>query len=349
MDIHLMADRAAHSSCQPAPTLNAPPASGLTLIVGAGPAGAACAMWLHRLGCPVLLLERTEAAGGLQRLSPYLNVWMPCVQARAGQEVAAGLHEQLENLGVPARYGVEVQGVERVRSGWQLRCAGPGSEPIVLRAAHIVLATGARFRSGGFQHGPRIAVGPGLRIESMDVKGKTVAILGGGDSAFEQFRFIRARGAAQCRIFARSVRARLALRSAVPAHDVVVGPFEANAVNMQVNGQAFDLFNVLFGFEPVVPPGLEGLDRTDRGFVAADHWGLTSLPGVLAVGEVAQTLHPCVATSVAHGIQAAKHLHRLWEQLHTAPEHDEQGVSGGLVHPPSARPPPQSSFAPPLR
>jgi len=275
-----------------------------TIVIGAGPAGSACALWLHQLGCPVQLLEARAQAGGLQRFSPYENRWLPAVMGLPGQEVATHLQRQLIERGVDLQLHTAVEQVSCADSGFQLHLR----DGRVLRAAQVVLATGARFRSGGFQDSATVAVGPGHPIEALDVAGKRVAVLGGGDNAFDQYGFLTARGARSVTVFARRVRAQRKLREQVPADDVVEGPFEADATAMRVNGQPFDVFSVQFGFEPVVPPGLESLQRSTQGFVQADHWGQTSLDGVYAAGEVAQTFHPSVVTSFAHGVQVAKHI-----------------------------------------
>lgn len=275
-----------------------------TIVIGAGPAGAACALWLHQLGCPVLLLEKNLQAGGLQQFSPYENVWIPSVTGRRGQDVAAHIHEQLVTRGVPLQLDVSVERVEKTAEHFEVHLAGGQ----VLPARHVVLATGARFKTGGFTPTARLSIGPGKPFESIDVTGKRVAVLGGGDNAFDAYGFAMGRHARECVIFARNLRAQRKLRDAVPASQVVLGPFHVDADAMTVNGEAFDVISVQYGFEAVVPPGLEALARTPEGYVQADLWGRTSLPGVYAAGEVANTLHPCVTTSFAHGIQVAKHI-----------------------------------------
>jgi len=277
-----------------------------TLVIGAGPAGSACALWLHRLGCPVTLLERSAQAGGLQTYSPYENRWLPSVMDATGQEIAARLDAQLRSAGVDLRANTGVRAISTNAAGFAVAL----EDGSVLQAPQLVLATGARFRTGGFSNAGAVAIGPGHNTEALEVQGKRVAILGGGDNAFDQYGFIMRRGAQSVTIFAKTVRAQQVLRAVVPACDVVVGPFEARQSDMTVNGQAFDAISVQFGFEAVVPDGLEALQRTPLGFVAANLWGETSVPHLYAAGEISQTFHPCVATSFAHGIQVAKHIHR---------------------------------------
>lgn len=280
-----------------------------TAVIGAGPAGAACALWLHQFGCDVLLLEKSQRAGGLQNLSPYINRWLPSVRGLQGQEIAGHLHAQLLECGVPLRLQAEVRSVARHGSGLGLDFSD-GSH---LLASSLVLATGTRFCTGGFSASARLSIGPGKAYESFELRGKRVAVLGGADNAFDAHRFAMQRGAAHAQIFARSVRAQSALRRLVPQAHVTVGACTVDQQAMTVNGEPFDFISVQYGFEPVVPRGLEELGRTPSGYIQADHWGLTSVDNVYAVGDVTNTFHPATATSFAHGIQAAKHIHTRLE------------------------------------
>ena len=281
------------------------PSAGLTVVIGAGPAGSACALWLHQLGCPVLLVDRNAQAGGLQQFSPYENLWIPSIRGLRGQDIAGRLHEHLQAAGVPMRLGLAVEHVEpRAQGGFRIACA----DASVLECGFAVIATGARFKTGGFTPGERLSIGPGRDFEAVDVQGKSVAVLGGGDNAFDAYRFAMARGAVRCRIFARTLRAQHKLQALVGLENVQTGPFTVDAPSFKVNGEAFDVISVQFGFEPVVPGGLQDLERSHEGYLKADLWGVTGVEGLYAAGEVTHTLHPCVTTSLAHGVQVAKHI-----------------------------------------
>ena len=103
------------------------------IVVGGGPAGAACALWAHQMGLRVLLLEAGPALGGLQRRSPYENRWLPGKPGRTGQQVAADLQAHLEQARVPFRLAWPVTGCRPLpgSSGWQvLGGDGEASEPV---------------------------------------------------------------------------------------------------------------------------------------------------------------------------------------------------------------------------
>lgn len=280
------------------------------LVVGGGPAGAACALWLHQFDLNVMLLESGAAIGGLQLRSPYTNRWIPGLQGKTGQEVAAQLHAHLRAASVPHVVGCNVTTVRPGAGhiGWEV--SGDGHSR---RARHVVIATGSTPRQGGFVESATVGIGPGVSMERIEVEGKSVAILGGGDNAFDQAAFALRRGARSVDIFSRrSPRAQTLLRGQVPAHCVHVGPFEADQGRMEVDGRPFDVLGVQFGFEARIPGGLRLPLR--EGYIDVDRSGaIPGFPGLFAAGEVTNFWHPCVTTAVAHGVQVAKSIHN--EQL----------------------------------
>lgn len=267
------------------------------IIIGGGPAGISCAIWLKKLGVECVLLEASAQLGGLQTRSPYENLWIPGVQGKTGQQVAASLADHANAVGIDVRLNCPVLSVDGQRVTTP---AGTYSAP------YLVIATGSRPRTGGFTASDRIIIGPGVGMEALDVKGRRLAIFGGGDNAFDQARFVRDRGG-KVTIFTRSVpRAQKLLQDMIPDVPVIIGPYQMDQDAMTINSEAFDAFGVMFGFEAVVPDGL-ALDL-DNGYVRVDRFGETSEPGVYACGEVTDYWHPCVTTSAAHGIQVAKQI-----------------------------------------
>jgi len=271
------------------------------IIAGGGPAGVACAIWLHKLGADVLLLEAAEHLGGLQRRSPYENLWIPGVRNTTGQQVAQAFEDHVAELKVPVLRNCPVLSVSA--DGWWVTTSQGRFE-----ADFFVIATGSKPRSGGFTASPTVAIGPGEAMEALDVLDKPVAILGGGDNAFDQARFVKARGGRPT-VFSRNPpRAQKLLQDMIADLPVVVGPYEADQTAMTVNDRPFAAFGVMYGFEAVIPDGLT--PELENGYVKVDRFGETSLSGVYACGEVTDYWHPCVTTSAAHGIQVAKAISR---------------------------------------
>ena len=265
------------------------------IVLGGGPAGISAAIWLKKLGVDCLLFEQSSALGGLQRRSPYENLWIPGVRGKTGQDVARALADHAAAAGVEVRlnHTAPVSHNELYQTG-------------DFAAPYVVVATGSAPRAGRFRASATVAIGPGEPMEAIEVAGRKVAILGGGDNAFDQARFVRDRGGEVTVFSRREPRAQKMLRDLIPDVCVVVGFYEARQGAMTVNGEVFDAFGVMYGFEAVVPDGLK--PRRRHGYVQVNRFGETSLPGVYACGEVTDYWHPCVTTAAAHGIQVAKQI-----------------------------------------
>lgn len=280
------------------------------VVVGGGPAGVTCAVWLKQLGFKVALVERRERCGGLQTINPYSNTWIPTSPHASGAQVADALQASMVQHAVPMMLSTEVTSVQTGDSGKvvSLSCGR------TLRTKTLVIATGVTPKAGGFAARAGLIVGPGRIVASTDFTHADVAILGGGDNAFENYRFVRAQGARSVTIFARSVRARLEAIETVPPEDVRVGPYSIDSDRSSVNGQPFDQILVLYGYE-VSASGMLGLELTRRadGFIWTDSECMTNIDGVFAIGEVAQKSHPCCVTAMADGVNAAKAIQRRLE------------------------------------
>ncbi len=271
------------------------------IIIGGGPAGLSCAIWLKKLGVSAVLLEASGILGGLQTRSPYENLWIPGVQGKTGQQVAGSIAQHAADVGAETHVNARVENVAVEAGQFHVKTAqGEWLAPFV------VVATGSTPRTGGFTPTASIAIGPGVPMEALDVKGQTVAILGGGDNAFDQARFVRDRGGHVALFSRKQPRAQKLLQDLVPDVRVVVGRYRTSQSRMTVNGEAFDRIGVQYGFEAVVPEGLKL--RRQGGYIRVDRFGETSVKGVFACGEVTDFWHPCVTTSAAHGVQVAKQI-----------------------------------------
>lgn len=280
------------------------------VIVGGGPAGVTCAVWLKQLGFHVALVERRDRCGGLQTISPYSNTWIPTSPHASGAQVADALQASMVQHAVPMLLSTEVTSVQAGDSGKIVSLSSGSTLPFKT----LVIATGVTPKAGGFAARAGLIVGPGRVVANTDFTNADVAILGGGDNAFENYQFVRGQGARSVTIFARSVRARLESIETVPPEDVRVGPYSVDSDKNTVNGQPFGQILVLYGYE-VSASGLLGLELTRRadGFIWTDSECMTSVDGVFAIGEVAQKSHPCCVTSMADGVNAAKAIQRRLE------------------------------------
>lgn len=277
------------------------------VIIGGGPAGASCAVWLARLGFSAIVLEAAQQIGGLCRLNPFSDEWNVSLPGMTGAQVADNLARSLDEAGVPVRLSYSVAHVQPGVDGFTVTAKEP--EPIV-QGRYLVLATGVTARTLERQSGamPGLLVGPGEHIVAQDFQGKRVAVLGGGDNAFENALYAMTHGASCVRIYARTIRAQQQFVRQVPAGTIVQGDYYVDAQGQTVNAQSYDLIMVFYGWEPSIRfADTLALQRNGQGFIATNAGTAeTSCPGVYAIGEVAQRQHPCVVTAMADGVAAAK-------------------------------------------
>lgn len=114
----------------------------------------------------MLLLEAGDAIGGPQLRSPYRNRWLPGVVNQTGRDVAASLQQHLADASVPYRLGFRIDRLCRPQPQGEFEL-WHGRD--VVRAVHVVLATGARPRTGGFAESDSVAIGPGMPMERLPV------------------------------------------------------------------------------------------------------------------------------------------------------------------------------------
>ena len=279
------------------------------IIIGAGPAGVSCAVWLARLGLKPVLLEASDTVGGLCRGNPFVDEWNASLPGMTGIQVADNLALSLRQANVPVLLSCPVRSVRSSADGFVVDGNGFSE---VLQARHLVLATGVRARGleGQETRGIKadgVLVGPGAHIVAQDFSGLRVAVLGGGDNALENALYAQGRGAAHVHVYARSLRAQKQFIRRMAPGNIVQGSYQVNAAARTVNGRSYDVIMVFYGWEPCVEFAAElPLQRSAQGFIATGLNAETSCAGVYAIGEVAQRQHPCVVTALADGVVVAK-------------------------------------------
>jgi len=147
-------------------------------IVGAGPAGLACADVLTRHGVKAVVFDRHTHIGGL------LTFGIPAFKLE--KEVVAKRHELLEGMGVEFRLNVEVgrdvlmadllNDFDAVFLGMGTYAPVPGGFageqlPGVIQALDYLIAA--------------IKPGLGVATDAIDLKNKRVIVLGGGDTSMD--------------------------------------------------------------------------------------------------------------------------------------------------------------------
>jgi len=312
------------------------------VVVGAGPAGLAAAVYGASEGLRTIVVER-EAPGGQAGTSSRIENYLGFPAGVSGDELA------MRALGQARRLGAEIlvtRSVERIdAASRELHLDGGDT----LQAKTIVLACGVSWRRLDVEGFDRLA-GKGVhygvaRSEASGSHGLDVHLVGAGNSAGQAAMFFAAharsvtvvcRGTGLEKSMSRYLIDQLESRSniAVLTHSEVVAAhgddaLEAIAVRDSLTGRTTDLTSdglfIFIGADAEtgwLPPEI-ALD--DRGFVltgaelrAAGRWALdrdpylleTSVPGIFACGDVRYSPVKRVAAAVGEGSMAIAFVHQ---------------------------------------
>ena len=150
------------------------------IIVGAGCAGLTAAIYAARAGKSVTVLEN-EGVGGQISTSPRVENY-PGIKSVSGMEFADRLFDQACDLGVELQLA-HAEGIEKSEGGFTVK-----TDFGDLTGKAVILATGCKHRKLGLPEEERFA-GKGVSYcavcDGAFYKGKTVAIVGGGNAALQ--------------------------------------------------------------------------------------------------------------------------------------------------------------------
>ena len=288
------------------------------IIVGGGPGGYTAALYAARAGLDTMVLEKLSA-GGQMALTEEIDNYPGYDEGIDGFTLAEKMQAQAERFGAKTEYA-------------QVDKIDLKAEPKVLETSEgtfyartVVIATGANPRELGLKDEASL-VGRGVAYcaacDGMRYKGKTVVLVGGGNSA-------AADGLILSRVAEKviMVHRRDTLRATKVYHDPLMNSknieFKWNSV---VEGLIHDdkltgvrIKNVKTGEESVIScdaifisvgrkPATElvegQLDLDNGGYIVADETTKTNIPGVFAVGDVRTKVLRQVVTAVSDGAVA---------------------------------------------
>lgn len=154
------------------------------LVIGAGPAGLTAALYASRAGASVVVLDGGAPGGKLNLTAEIENY--PGVKMR-GPELAYAMYEQCLSFGAKQEYG-EVTKVEHF-DDHQVVYVGDKT----YEAKYVLIATGTKERKMNIPHEEEMT-GRGVSYcavcDGPFFKGKTVCVIGGGNSAVEESLYL---------------------------------------------------------------------------------------------------------------------------------------------------------------
>lgn len=323
-----------------------------TVIVGAGPAGLAAAVYGASEGLRTIAVE-TEAPGGQAGTSSRIENYLGFPSGVSGGELSSRALKQAHRLGAEI---VVTRSIERIDAASRHVHLDGGD---VLRARSVILACGVSWRRLDVEGFDRLA-GRGVfygasRSEAPNTHGLDVHIVGAGNSAGQAAMFfatharsvtILYRGATLEKSMSRYLIDQLATRPNVHVRYHA----EVTAAHGETALDALDVRDATTGETERVPSGglfiFIGADaetgwlppdvaRNDRGFVLtgpdvsdAERWAEpardpylleTSAPGIFACGDVRYSPVKRVAAAVGEGSMAIAFVHQYLRDAAGAP------------------------------
>ncbi len=321
------------------------------VVVGAGPAGLAAAVYGASEGLDVLVLE-TTAPGGQAGSSSRIENYLGFPNGISGQELAARAWNQTQKFGAQVLIANGATRLSCARKPYALELEGGSRVP----TRTIIIATGAAYRKLPL---PNLAQFEGAGVyygatfmEAQLCRGEEVIVVGGGNAAGQAAVFL-AGSASRVHLLVRSAgladsMSRYLVRRIEDSPDIVLrtrtevvaleGERQVERVQWRDgtgNVETHDIRHVfvMTGAEPSTRWLENCLVLDGKGFVktgpdltpedlAASGWPLarapllleTSLPGVFAVGDVRGGSMKRVASAVGEGSTAVAFVHKALQE-----------------------------------
>lgn len=147
------------------------------IIVGGGPAGITAGIYCQRANLKTIIFEK-DAIGGQIASSPLVENFPGC-KSISGAQLATNFFEQAEELGVQ----IEIEEVLEIIPGKINKVKTDFGE---YESKVVIIATGSKYRLLGLPNEVNL-IGKGIAFctscDGAFFKGKTIAVIGGGNSA----------------------------------------------------------------------------------------------------------------------------------------------------------------------
>lgn len=298
-------------------------------IIGSGPAGYTAGIYAGRANLQPILFEGLESGGQLMLTTDVEN-YPGFVDGIMGPELMQVFKGQAERFGTTIKTEI-IDSIENIDGGFKLKSSKGEYE-----FKTVIIASGASARWLGVD-GEKELQGYGVSAcatcDGFFFKEKEVAVIGGGDSAMEEALFLTKFAKKVYVIHRRDqFRASQIMQDRVLNHEKIEVVW--NSTVEKINGEGavssilikdtvdssekelnLDGVFVAIGHDPNVG-FLDGfIELDDKGYIKTGFTTetSTSVPGVFAAGDVADSIYRQAITAAGTGCQAAIDAERWLE------------------------------------
>ena len=301
------------------------------LIIGSGPAGYTAAIYASRANLAPVLYEGLQPGGQLTTTTEIEN-FPGFPEGITGNELMDRMKQQAVRLGADVRWGVATSVNLDQRP---FRVTIDESKEILADA--LIISTGATAKYLGLESEEKYkgqGVSACATCDGFFYRGKTVAVVGGGDTACEEATYLAGLCQKVYMIVRRNVlRASKAMQERVFATPNIEVLWECNTQEllgdeMGVNGmrllhksgeiieKSIDGFFLAIGHHPnseLVQPWVK---TNEEGYIITDGVSsVTNVPGVFAAGDVQDPHYRQAINAAASGCRAALDVERFLKSL----------------------------------
>ncbi|MBY0063478.1 NAD(P)/FAD-dependent oxidoreductase [Priestia aryabhattai] len=299
------------------------------LIIGGGPAGISAAVWCKRLGVGCLLLEEQAQLGG-QLFTIYNEIIdYPGIQAENGIEMQRKMVQHFIDMDCLYEVNTKVISIDERSKTVKIRQQETEKE---IGYTYLILATGSSQRKLGVPGEQQMIDRGEVYSASADgerLKGKRVALIGGGDRAFEGAHLLASQ-AKQVYLIHRSThfKAREQYVEKVLSNPSVkvmtdievtaihgkhhVTSIDLKSKNSESENLLVDAVLIRLGVAPNVELIKEKVTTTQSGLIVINEVHQSSNPSIYAIGDACTTpLFSSISSSAGQGAIVAKHVSSL--------------------------------------
>ncbi|HKM12130.1 MAG TPA: thioredoxin-disulfide reductase [Bacteroidales bacterium] len=291
------------------------------LIIGSGPAGFTAAIYASRAALQPVIYEGMQPGGQLTTTTEVEN-FPGYPQGVSGQQMMADLRAQAVRLGTDVRYGMVTEANLSQRP-FKITI----DDEKVIEAETLIIATGATARYLGLPSESKyrgMGVSACATCDGFFYRGKTVAVVGGGDTACEEALYLASLCKKVYMVVRRDVfRASKAMQARIAATENIEVLWNSNTQevlgdDMGVTGmrlirkdgvvyeKAIDGFFLAIGHHPNSDLFKEWIATDENGYIVTDgRSSKTNIPGVFAAGDVQDPRYRQAITAAASGCKAA--------------------------------------------
>ncbi|MGD0959462.1 MAG: NAD(P)/FAD-dependent oxidoreductase [Methylomonas sp.] len=310
-------------------------------IIGGGPAGMSCALWLKLMGLSPNIIERNAALGGQLLYINRINRWVLGLPNRTSVELAELYGKHISEENIPVKYNTQLTAVESAGSDYRLFLQESDQNPTSILVQAIVIATGVRVLNREiFSQIPefdtlaamgRIGVFPTDHIIKLEnLSGKTAAVIGGGDNAHYTAKDLASTAARTYLLIRSQPKAHSRIRKEVETLIEQGLVIEYTQTTVDAFRQVQDGVEIFFttsgsvvanikvdmvftrtGFTPnseflnkLIP--FANIRKLADGYLFTDTECRTSIASVYAIGDVRSPRMQSVVTAIADGAKAAR-------------------------------------------